>query len=62
LAALDRALEPLSKLVIGNWYEQTILRRLWGFDKSAGLNEPLRELQVKFEVTPRLSIDEVIMF
>ncbi len=32
---LNRALEPLSKLAIGNWYEQTILRRLWGFDKSA---------------------------
>jgi transposase len=25
---------PRSKLAIGNWYEQTILRRLWGFDKS----------------------------
>ena len=35
LAALNRAIEPLSKLAIGNWYEQTILRRLWGFDKSA---------------------------
>jgi len=35
LAALNRALEPLSKLAIGNWYEQTILRRLWGFNKSA---------------------------
>jgi len=35
LAALNRALEPLSKLAIGNWYEQTILRRLWGFGKSA---------------------------
>jgi len=35
LAALNRALEPLSKLAIGNWYEQTVLRRLWGFDKSA---------------------------
>jgi len=35
LAALNRALEPLSKLAIGNWYEQTILCRLWGFDKSA---------------------------
>ena len=34
LAALNRALEPLSKVAIGNWYEQTILRRLWGFDKS----------------------------
>ena len=35
LAALNRALEPLSKLAIGDWYEQTTLRRLWGFDKSA---------------------------
>jgi transposase len=35
LATLNRALEPLSKLAIGKWYDQTILRRLWGFDKSA---------------------------
>ena len=35
LAALNRALKPLSKLAIGTWYEQTVLRRLWGFDKSA---------------------------
>ncbi len=35
LAALNRALAALSKLAIGNWYEQTVLRRLWGFDKSA---------------------------
>lgn len=35
LAALNRALEPLSKLAIGNWYEQTVLRRLWGFNKAA---------------------------
>jgi len=35
LATLNRALAPLSKLAMGNWYEQTVLRRLWGFDKSA---------------------------
>jgi transposase len=35
LAALNRALEPLSKLAIGAWYEKTVLRRLWGFNKSA---------------------------
>jgi len=35
LAALNRALAPLSKLAIGTWYEQTVLRRLWGWDKSA---------------------------
>ena len=34
LAALNRALAPLSKLQIGQWYEQTVLRRLWGFDQS----------------------------
>lgn len=34
LAALNRALAPLSKVAIGNWYEQTVLRRLWGFKKS----------------------------
>ena len=34
LAALNRAFAPLSKLVaIGNWYEQSILHRLWRFDK-----------------------------
>ena len=35
LAILNRALAPLSKLAIGQWYEQTVLRRLWGFDKAA---------------------------
>ena len=35
LATLNRALEPLSKLAIGNWYEKTVLRRIWGFNKSA---------------------------
>lgn len=33
LAALNRALAPRSKVEIGPWYEGTILRRLWGFDK-----------------------------
>ena len=32
---MNRALCPLSKLAIGNWYEQTVLRRLWGFEKAA---------------------------
>jgi transposase len=35
LAALNRALAPRSKAAIGEWYEQTVLRRLWGFDKTA---------------------------
>ncbi|MCG2795734.1 MAG: IS1634 family transposase [Actinomycetia bacterium] len=35
LAAINRALCPLSKLAIGDWYEQTVLRRLWGFPKKA---------------------------
>lgn len=35
LAALNRALSPCSKLAIGDWYEQTVLRRLWRFDKAA---------------------------
>lgn len=34
LAALNRALAPSSKARIGEWYEETVLRRLWGFDKS----------------------------
>ncbi len=34
LAALNRALEPCSKLAIGDWYENTVLRRLWKFPKS----------------------------
>jgi len=29
LAALNRALDPLSKSQIGDWYNNTILRRLW---------------------------------
>ena len=35
LAALNRALAPCSKLAIGDWYEQTVLRRLWRFDRTA---------------------------
>jgi transposase len=35
LAAINRATSPCSKLAIGDWYEQTVLRRLWGFDKKA---------------------------
>lgn len=35
LAALNRALDPCSKMAIGDWYEQTILNRLWRFPKSA---------------------------
>ncbi|MFC2166410.1 IS1634 family transposase [Acidobacteriota bacterium] len=35
LAALNRALAPCSKMAIGDWYEQTILRRLWRYPKSS---------------------------
>jgi len=35
LAALNRALAPCSKLAIGEWYEQTVLRRLWRVPKTA---------------------------
>ena len=35
LAALNRALAPCSKLEIGQWYESTVLRRLWRFPQSA---------------------------
>jgi transposase len=34
LAALNRALAPTSKARIGDWYEQSVLRRLWRFEKS----------------------------
>lgn len=35
LAAINRALAPCPKLAIGDWYEQTVLCRLWRFPKSA---------------------------
>ncbi|MFC2173278.1 IS1634 family transposase [Acidobacteriota bacterium] len=35
LAALNRALAPCSKVTIGDWYEETVLRRLWRFPKTA---------------------------
>lgn len=35
LAAINRALEPVSKLQIGDWYQDTVLQRLWGFSSSA---------------------------
>lgn len=35
LAAINRALSPCSKLAIGDWYETTVLRRLWGHPAKA---------------------------
>lgn len=35
LAALNRALSPCSKLAIGDWYETTVLKRMWGYPKKA---------------------------
>lgn len=35
LAALNRAMAPCSKLAIGDWYEQSVLQRLWRFPKKA---------------------------
>lgn len=35
LAALNRALDPSSKLQIGDWYRNTVLQRLWGFPAKA---------------------------
>jgi len=34
LAALNRAVAPCSKVVIGDWYSDTVLRRLWRFPKT----------------------------
>ncbi len=31
LATLNRVLDPLSKSQIGDWYQSTVLQRLWGF-------------------------------
>jgi len=35
LAALNRALAPCSKAAIAEWYDETVLRRLWRFPKQA---------------------------
>ena len=35
LAALNRALAPCSKMAMADWYEQTVLPRLWRVPKSA---------------------------
>jgi transposase len=35
LAALNRALAPCSKLAISDWYQQTILQRLWRYPAAA---------------------------
>ena len=43
LAALNRALAPCSKFEIGEWYESTILRRLWKFPESAFSSSPYGE-------------------
>jgi len=39
LAAINRAMAPTSKLKIGDWYEDTVLRRLWRFKKAAFLSQ-----------------------
>ncbi len=39
LAAINRALSPKSKVEIGDWYESTVLRRLWRFPKSAFISQ-----------------------
>lgn len=35
MAAINRALDPCSKVAIGDWYEQSILTKIWPFPKSA---------------------------
>jgi transposase len=35
MAAINRALDPCSKVAIGDWYEQSILKKIWAFPKSA---------------------------
>src|SRR5271157_4054469 len=35
LAAINRALDPLSKSQIGDWYEKTLLKRLWQFSSES---------------------------
>lgn len=35
LAALNRALAPPSKSMIGDWYNDTVLQRLWNFPAEA---------------------------
>ena len=35
LAALNRALDPSSKVQIGDWYHDSVLQRLWQFPKEA---------------------------
>jgi transposase len=39
LAAINRALDPCSKVAIGEWYGRTVLKRLWGHPKSAFLSQ-----------------------
>jgi transposase len=61
LAALNRALEPLSKLAIGNWYEQTVLRRLWGFDKSAFTSQRFWDHMNRFSEQDIAQIQEQLL-
>lgn len=35
LAAINRALDPLSKSQIGDWYHETVLQRLWNFSSES---------------------------
>ena len=62
LAAFNRALEPLSKVAIGNWYEQTVLRRLWGFRKSCFTSQRFWDHMDRFSEQDIKEIQERLVY
>jgi len=64
LAALNRVLDPLSKSQIGEWYQNTILRRIWGFQNGDFTSQRYWDhmgmiSQVDIETIQRLVVEKV---
>ena len=56
LAALNRALDPLSKSQIGEWYEKTSLKRLWKFPSE---NFSSQRFWDHMDMIPQEAIDKI---
>ena len=56
LAAINRALVPCSKVCIADWYEQTVLRRLWRFPKTVFSSKRFWD---HMDVVSEISIDTI---
>ncbi|MCX7049668.1 MAG: IS1634 family transposase [Candidatus Sumerlaeota bacterium] len=61
LAALNRAIEPCSKLAMGAWYEETVLRRLWGYGAEAFSSQRFWDHMDRIEESHIVQIQERVL-